>query len=98
MTLTHDRRRVRPAAITRRRPTKQVTVHPPLGTVGPGRCSWRRLLPGWPTAPGWRCLALLPSGPDAVHKPPLRGTWRSTPNARALIPNPPPLRAGIQPG
>jgi hypothetical protein len=44
----------------------------------PGRCVRRSLEPGCPAAPGRNCLALLPPGPDAVRKLPVRGTWPST--------------------
>jgi hypothetical protein len=44
----------------------------------PGWCVRRSLGPGCPAAPGRNCLALLPPGPDAVRKLPVRGTWPST--------------------
>ena len=48
----------------------------------------RRLLgPGCSAAPGRHCLALLPSGPDAVRRLPMRGTWLSTLRAPAQTPD-----------
>jgi DNA-binding CsgD family transcriptional regulator len=44
----------------------------------PSRCRGRSLGPGRSTAPGRDCLALLPPGPDAVRRLPVRGTWPST--------------------
>jgi len=53
----------------------------------PGRRLRRLLEPGCSAAPARHCLALLPSGPDAVRRLPVRGTWPSTLRAKALTPN-----------
>ncbi len=55
-----------------------VAVHPP--STGDARVPIRgdRLGPGRSAAPGEQRLTLLPSGPDVVHEPPLRGTRSST--------------------
>jgi hypothetical protein len=71
-------------------------AHPP-SVARSGRCVRRSLGPGCPAAPGRNCLALLPPGPDAVRKLPVRGTWPST-----LAPERPflerlPLWEGVQP-
>jgi hypothetical protein len=53
----------------------------------PGRCLRRLLEPGCLAAPERHCLALLPSGPDAVRRLPVRGTWLSTLRAPAQTPD-----------
>ncbi len=53
----------------------------------PGRRLRRLLEPGCSAAPGRHCLALLPSGPDAVRRLPVRGTWLSTLRAPAQTPD-----------
>src|SRR5689334_1954705 len=52
-----------------------------------------RLGPGRSAAPGEQRLTLLPSGPDVVHEPPLRGTRSSTPLAPSASAN-----AGLERG
>ena len=57
----------------------------------PGRNPSRLLGPGLTAAPERNSLALLPSGPDAVRRLPVRGTWPSTLRFRAQAPKNPPL-------
>ena len=57
----------------------------------PGRNPSRLLGPGLTAAPGRNSLALLPSGPDAVRRLPVRGTRPSTLRAWAQAPKNPPL-------
>jgi hypothetical protein len=55
----------------------QKAVHP-ASNVEPHTRPIARLQPGRPTAPEGGRLPLLPSGPDGVHGPSLRGTRPST--------------------
>ena len=65
---------------------------------GPSGRRLRRLLePGCSAAPGRHCLALLPSGPDAVRRLPMRGTWLSTLRAPAQTPDDSAPRAVLGP-
>ena len=57
----------------------------------PGRNPSRLLGPGLTAAPERNSLALLPSGPDAVRRLPVRGTRPSTLRAWAQAPKNPPL-------
>ena len=61
-------------------------ARPPLRRP-PGRRLRRLLEPGCSAAPERHCLALLPSGPDAVRRLPMRGTWLSTLRAPAQTPD-----------
>ena len=63
----------------------------------PGRRLRRLLEPGCSAAPGRHCLALLPSGPDAVRRLPMRGTWLSTLRAPAQTPDDSAPRAVLGP-
>ena len=59
-------------------------VHPP-SIDRPRAHRWWRLRPGRSAAPDGHRLVLLPSGPDTVREPPLRGTRPSTsPRAAAF--------------
>ena len=62
-----------------------------------GRRLRRLLEPGCSAAPGRHCLALLPSGPDAVRRLPMRGTWLSTLRAPAQTPDDSAPRAVLGP-
>jgi hypothetical protein len=63
----------------------------------PGRRLRRLLEPGCSAAPGRHCLALLPSGSDAVRRLPMRGTWLSTLRAPAQTPDDSAPRAVLGP-
>ena len=65
-------------------------AHPSSKRV-PGRNARRLLGPGRTAAPERESLALLPPGSDAVRMLPVRGTWPSTPRARAQAPQTPSL-------
>src|SRR5687768_11549028 len=69
----------------------------PSSRAHPGRCVRRSLGPGCPAAPGRNCLALLPPGPDAVRKLPVRGTWPSTLALVRPFLERHPLGEGVQP-
>ena len=62
-----------------------------------GRRLRRLLEPGCSAAPERHCLALLPSGSDAVRRLPVRGTWLSTLRAPAQAPEEPAPRAAFGP-
>jgi len=62
-------------------------VHPP-STTGSGRRPDSLLRPGCSAAHESVCLPLLPSGPDGVHKFPLRRTRSSTPLVRSQTSQP----------
>ena len=68
-----------------------------LRCESPGRRLRRLLEPGCSAAPGRHCLALLPSGPDAVRRLPMRGTWLSTLRAPAQTPDDSAPRAVLGP-
>ena len=63
----------------------------------PGRRLRRLLEPGCSAAPERHCLALLPSGSDAVRRLPVRGTWLSTLRALAQTPDDSAPRAVLGP-
>ena len=63
----------------------------------PGRCRRRSLGPGYSAAPRRLRLALLPSGPDAVHRLPSRGTWPSTLTCASPTSNAAPSRQEFSP-